>query len=113
MSKYINRARALFRSEAVTLGVSPKALAGVIGSALTALLALAGVTPADIAGALSVNVSVVAAAEVAIASTVAAFLLGPGSVAAVPASLTEGSDARLSDEANAQLPASPAALPEA
>jgi hypothetical protein len=99
---YVNRFLAFFRSEAVTVGLSPKALAPLIGAAITAALALLGLTPHDIGQAVGVDEAVVAAAEVTIAAKIAAVLLGPGAVV-VPERVGEGSDARLDAGVAAKL----------
>jgi hypothetical protein len=105
--RYVNRFLALFRSEATTIGVSPKALAPIIGAAITAGLAWVGVTPHEIGQVIGVSDAVVAAGEVTIAAKIAAILLGPGTVVRPEPSLTEGNDARLSDEVAQHLAAAP------
>jgi hypothetical protein len=103
MTKYLNRIRAFFSSEARTVGLSPKALAPLIGAGITAGLAALGITPHDIGNVLGVSDSVVAAGEVTVAAKLAAYLLGPGSVVVPPPALAAGNDARLGPEARSAL----------
>ena len=58
-----------FRSGARTVGLSPKALAAPIGAAITALLALVGLTPQVIGDAIGVNAPAVAAAILTVAAS--------------------------------------------
>lgn len=78
--RYINRALGRLRSSAKTVGLSPKILAPAIGSAITALLALAGLTPHDLAHAFGVSDEIAAAALITLAAHLAAWLLPPGNV---------------------------------
>lgn len=103
MSKILNRIRAFFSSEAKTVGLSPKVLAPFIASGIAALISWVGLTPGDISGFLHVNVSVITGGELILGTAIAAWLLGPGTVAVPDPELTAGSDARLSPEAQAKL----------
>jgi uncharacterized membrane protein len=73
-----------FRSGARTVGLSPKALAAPIGAAITALLALVGLTPQVIGDAIGVNAPAVAAAILTVATGIATVLLPPGVVTQPP-----------------------------
>lgn len=74
-----------FRSTARTLGISPKALAPFVGATITALLALFGLSPADIGSWVGVEGVVVAGAITTVAGAVAAYLLPAGIVMAADA----------------------------
>jgi hypothetical protein len=69
-----------FRSGARTTGLSPKLLAAPIGALIAGALALVGLTPAEIGGALGVSTEAVVTAEAAIAGLIASWLLPPGNV---------------------------------
>lgn len=108
MRNILNRLLAFLRSEAVTIGLSPKALAPAIGVLIIVGLTRAGLPVPTIATSLGVSVSVVNGAIALIGATVAGYLLGPGNVVRPAPELTEGSDARLSPTAKANIPSAPA-----
>jgi len=85
-----NRTLAVFRSGARTVGLSPKALAPLIGVAIAWVADLAGLPVDPVTVAL-------------IAGTLAAALLPPGHVAVPEGFVSEGSDARLGPEARAEI----------
>lgn len=81
--RYVRRFLAVFRHNARTVGLSPKALAPVIGGALAAGASVVGLDSPELAGVIGV-----------VAASVAAVLLPPGDVVAPPVEET-GSDAAL------------------
>jgi len=82
--RYVRRFLAVFRHNARTVGLSPKALAPVIGGALAAGAGLIpGLDSPELAGVIGV-----------VAASVAAVLLPPGDVVAPPVD-EAGSDASL------------------
>jgi hypothetical protein len=90
--RYLNRFLAYFRTTAKTVGLSPKALAPIIGGILAAGLKLIGVDDPEIVGAVSV-----------VAASLAAVLLPPGDVVVPPAPAERGSDAALPPDVRAKL----------
>lgn len=81
--RYLNRALAVFRSGARTVGLSPKALAPIIGGILAAGLKLVGIADPATIGAISV-----------VAASIAGVLLPPGNVVSLSAT-GAGNDAQL------------------
>jgi hypothetical protein len=80
MKSFLLHTLAGFRTVAKTLGLSPKALAPLIGAGITALLALVGLSPAEIGSWVGVSPEVAAGAVLVVAGSVAAWLLRPGIV---------------------------------
>lgn len=89
--RYVNRFLSWFRGGARTVGLSPKILAPVIGSAITAALAAVGVSPHDVAALVGVSDEVATAGMLAVAANVALWLLPPGAVV-VPTPVAPSSD---------------------
>lgn len=90
--RYINRFLAVFRTTARTVGLSPKALAPIIGGVLAAGVKLVGLDSAEFAGLVGV-----------VAASVAAVLLPPGDVIVPPAVEEPGSDASLAPHVQEKL----------
>lgn len=89
--RYVNRFLAIFRQNARTVGLSPKALAPIIGGAIVALAKAVGLDSDELAGLIGV-----------VAASAAAVLLPPGDVVAAPADAV-ASDDLLSADVKAKL----------
>jgi hypothetical protein len=90
--RYVNLFLAYFRTTARTVGLSPKALAPIIGGVLVAAVKLVGLDSDELAGVIGV-----------IAASIAAVLLPPGDVIAPPPVAEPGSDALMPPHALEKL----------